>query len=280
VSSITKADKKKLKKILFYFFLGLCLVIGIYFFTRVPSNNRDWSLDQAILPSADINNNLVTIHNIRNFSYTSKTNYTPNYYDKTFDLNKIKKVYYVVEPFSSTKGAAHTFLSFEFEGNNFVAISIEIRKEKGEIFSAVKGLLRQYEIMYVIADERDVVKLRSNYRKDLVYIYPAKTTPEKMRSLFLDMVSEANKLVDKPEFYNSITNSCTSKIADHINNISPKRIPWSFKILFPKNSDKLAYDLGLLDTNLPWSEVRAKFLINDKALKYANDPDFSMKIRK
>src|SRR3989344_8920894 len=133
-----------------------------------PSNDRDWELDQALLPFAEIDGSLVSIHNIRNFSYNSTTDYTPRYYDKTVDVSKLKNVYYIVEPFSTFAGSAHTFVSFEFEGDQFVAISVEIRKEKGEKFSAFKGLFDRYEMMYVFGDENDLIKLRSNYRNDTV----------------------------------------------------------------------------------------------------------------
>lgn len=248
-----------------------------------PSNNRDWSPDQAVLPTADIAGSMVAIHNIRNFSYASTTSYTPAYYDKTFDANKLTRAYFIVEPFSGYAGAAHTFLSFEFDGDNgksdFVAISVEIRKEKGESFSALKGLLKQYELMYVIADERDAIKLRSNYRKDQVFVYPVKADIENIRAVFMDMVTRANKLAEKPEFYNTLTNTCTTNIVSHVNKIAPKRVPFDLSILFPENSDKLAYDLGLIDTDLSFEKTREKYLINNPAEKYADDPEFSLRIR-
>lgn len=252
--------------------------ISIHIIIR-PSHNRDWSVDQAILPSAEINGSEVLIHNIRNFSYASTTSYTPDYYDKKFNLDKIKKAYFVVEPFSGYVGAAHTLVSFEFEDGEFVAVSAEIRKEKGESFSAVKGMLNQYELMYVIADEKDVVKLRSNYRHDNVYVYPIKATKEKIREVFLDMILRANNIAERPEFYNTLTNTCTTNIVSHINKISPKKIPFSLKILFPENADKLAYDLNMIDTDLSFEDARVKYLINERALKYADDPDFSKRIR-
>jgi hypothetical protein len=205
--------------------------------------------------------------------------YTPAYYDKTYDLSKLKKVYYIVEPFSGFKGSAHSFLSFEFDSNEFLAISVEIRKEKGETFSALKGLLNQYEIMYVAADERDVVKLRANYRKDLVYVYPVKTTQQKAQNLFLSIAARINKLKDKPEFYNTVMNNCTTNIAAHVNSISPKRAPWSLSYILPAYSDKYAYDLGLIDTDLPFEQARQTYLINDRSIKFANDPAYSIKIR-
>jgi hypothetical protein len=266
------------KIVLTIIILALIALLGFYLGTR-PSNDRDWSVDQAVLPYAEVNGNLVSFHNIRNFEYRSTTDYTPKYYERTFDVSKLKNAYYIVEPFSTFAGSAHTFVSFEFEGEQFLAISVEIRKEKGETFSAVKGLFNQFEMMYVVADERDVVKLRSNYRKDKVFVYPTRASIEKKRALFLDMVAHVNYLKDHPEFYNTLTNTCTTKIVSHINTISPKRVPWSLKILFPGYSDKFAYDLGLIDTDLSFEDARAKFLINDRAEKYADDPDFSVRIR-
>lgn len=244
-----------------------------------PSNDRDWTTDQAVLPYAEINGNQVAVHNVRNFSYTSTSDYTPSYYDATFDLEKLKNVYFIVEPFSGPVGAAHTFLSFEFEGDKFVSISVEIRKEKRESFSAVKGVLRQYELTYVIADERDVVKLRSNYRKDKVFVYPIKTTPEKMRAVFISMIERTNQLKEKPEFYNTLFSNCTTNLAKHVNKISPKRIPWDITLLLPENSDKYAYELGLIENTLPFEATRAAHFINDLAAEYADSPDFSLKIR-
>lgn len=259
--------------------LALCFFIVLNLITE-PSNEREWNDDQRVLPSATITGDLITIKNIRNFSYASTTSYTPHYYNKTFDLSKIKRAWYVVEPFSGFPGSAHTFVSFEFEGNEFVAISIEIRKEKGESFSVWRGLFNRYELMYVIADERDVIKLRSNYRKDLVYLYPARTTPNKVRELFVSMVERANKLKESPEFYNTLTNTCTTNIVQHINTVSPRRVPLlNLSVLLPESSDQLAYQLGLIDTALPFEEARKKYFINERALKYADDPTFSTKIR-
>lgn len=271
-------------KRVFYCFCVVALLITAVFvvvnLATTASNDRDWNDDQKVLPYADVNDNVVSIHNIRNFTYASTTSYVPNYYDKTFDLNKIKKVWYVVEPFSGIPGSAHTFLSFEFEGDQFVAISVEIRKEKGESFHPIKGLFNQYELMYVIADERDVIKLRSNYRHDLVYVYPIKTTAEKVRALFLDMITRANKLRQQPEFYNSLTNTCTTNIVRHVDTITPHRVPlFNLQILLPANSDKLAYDLGLIDASLSFTAAQQRYFINDRAEKYANDSNFSVKIR-
>ncbi len=250
---------------------ALCVVVR-------PSTQRDWSRDQQVLPVAQLDGNLATIRNIRNFTYRTTDDYTPGYYDKTFDLNKLESAWFVVEPFGKG-GAAHTFVSFGFGGNDFVAISVEIRKEKGESFSVLKGLMRQYEVMYVIGDERDLVKLRTNYRNDTVHLYPIRTTREKMRAMFVSMLDRTNKLAREPEFYNTLTNTCTTNLVAHVNLITPKKVPFSFATLLPANSDRLAYDLGMLDTNLPFEEARRRFQINELARRYGNDAEFSVRIR-
>lgn len=275
---------KLLKYFIIYPAIAVLLIVIFTIFIRdlitEPSNDRNWNEDQMVLSSAIIKDNLITINNVRNFKYASTTSFVAKYYDETYDLNELIKVWYVVEPFSGIPGSAHTFLSFEFENDKFVSISVEIRKEKGEKYHPVKGLFNQYELMYVIADEKDVIKLRSNYRKDLVYVYPIRAPKEKMRLIFVDMLERANHLRDNPEFYNTITNTCTTNIVAHVNKITPKRIPFfNLRILLPANSDKLAYKLGLIDTDLPFDEARQKYFINDRAMKYADSENFSRMIR-
>lgn len=251
---------------------AMCVVVQ-------PSKERDWTLDQSKLPVAQFAGDRVTVRNIRNFTYRSETDYTPAWYDRTFDLNKLESAWFVVEPFGKG-GAAHTFVSFGFGGNDFVAISVEIRKEKGESFSPLKGLMRQYELMYVVGDERDLIKLRTNHRKDVVYLYPVETTRAKMRKMFVAMLERANELEREPEFYNTATNTCTTNLVRHVNDITTGRVPFSMATLLPASSDRLAYDLGLIRTKLPFEQARAAFQINALAERYAEDPEFSLRIRK
>ena len=233
-----------------------------------------------MLARAEISGDRVSISNIRNINYRTTKDYDVRYYDKTFDLNKIESVWYMVEPFSGHgAGAAHTLVSFGFAGGDYVAISAEIRKEKGESFSPVKGILRQYELVYVIADERDVIKLRSNYRKDDVFLYPVRTSKENMQKLFISMLERANKLATQPEFYNTLTNTCTTNLVAHVNEIVPGRIPLSYKVLMPAYSDELAREIGLIDNTRSIEELRSKYRINDRASIFADDPLFSQKIR-
>lgn len=269
---------RKLLRAVLLLIIVVCAGVAILFFSRTPSNDREWSTDQAILPYAVFEGDTVTVHNVRNFTYASRDVYTPRYYTKTYDLNTLTSVDYVVEPLASV-AVAHTFLSFGFENGDHVAISIEIRKEKGEEFSPLEGLLRTYELMYVIVDERDTIQLRVLGRGNPVYIYPAKVDKAGARALFVDMLTRANNLKDKPEFYNTLTSTCTTNIADHINKISPNRIPRDLRLILPLDSDEFAYELGLIDTSLPFSDIRKKYLVNELVVKYANDPQFSVKIR-
>jgi hypothetical protein len=160
-----------------------------------------------------------------------------------------------------------------------VAISVEIRKEKGESFSPLKGLMREYEIVYVIGDERDLVKLRTNYRKDSVHLYKINTTRERIEKMFLSMLRRANHLVAQPEFYNTLTNTCTTNLVSHVNEITPRRVPLSADVLLPANADRLAWKLGLIDTSAPLEEVRKRAKINELAARYAEDSEFSRRIR-
>lgn len=245
---------------------------------RAPSNERDWSGDQRLLPLALLTGEAVTLRNVRNFSYTSEFDFRPDYYDRTFNLQDVVSVDYVVEPLASV-AAAHTFLSFGLQDGRRIAISVEIRKESGEQFNPLLGIFNEYEIMYVVADERDVIRLRVLHRRNPVHVYPTTATAEQARTLLLDMLARVNALAAKPEFYNTLTNTCATNVADHVNAIVPKRVPWDWRLLFPKESDAYAHELGLIDNRLSLDEAREKYRVNEEVLVFADDPDFSAKIR-
>lgn len=255
----------------------LCMFF-VWLFTQFPQSDRLWTKDQAILPSVRFENDSVTIQNIRNFTYTATSTYTPSYYEKTIPLDSVRSVDFIVEPFGSI-GAAHTFLSFGFDDGTYLAISVEIRKEIGESFSPWKGILRQFELMYVIADERDVIDLRANHRKDTVYLYPSVVSREDARALFVDMLTRTQNLETKPEFYNTLTSNCTTNIVAHVNTLRDDPLSWDYRMLFPEDSDVLAHELGLIAPLMSIEDARVKYRINEKAARYADDPEFSKKIR-
>jgi hypothetical protein len=265
------------------FILSVVLIsicYGLFVVIRRPSNDRNWNTDQATLPTITIDGDMVNIQNIRNFTYRSTTDYTPSYYDATYNISDITRVWFAVEPFLQTKiGAAHTLVSFEFSDGRYLAISVEIRKEAGESFSPLKGMLRNYELMYVIADERDVLGLRAIHRKDDVFLYPVKTTPEHAQQLFVSMLTYAQQLEQHPEMYHTVTNNCTTNLAGHVNKLFPNRIPWSFSFLLPAHADETLLSLRLIDDVGTIEELRAKYHINKRAEQYQNDPVFSQHIR-
>ena len=245
---------------------------------RTPSNDRVWAADQEILPFAEFEGDVIHIKNIRNFTYLSRDEYVPSYYDKTILISDIESVDYIVEPLASV-AAAHTLLSFGLRDGSRVAISVEIRKEIGEEFSPLKGMFKHYEIMYVVVDEHDALTLRAVYRDNPVYIYPTVASRESVQQLFVNMLQRATALKDTPEFYNTLTNTCATRIADHINEIVPSRVGWDYRILLPKDSDVLAYELGFIDNKVPLEELRQTYLANERIKANIDDPNFSVAIR-
>lgn len=245
-----------------------------------PSNDRDWKPEVAVLPYATIDGDRVTMHNIRNFDYRSETEFTPHYYDKTFDLRKLQSVD-LVAAYWAGPAIAHIFLSFGFGPNDYLAISIERRDQRGEGYSAIKGLFRQYELFYVVADERDVIRVRTNYRRDPpenVYLYRLKGSTDDARRVFRQYLAEINALRERPEFYNTLTTNCTGNIWLHAR-INPGHVPYSWKILASGYVSEYLYEQGRLDTRLPFAELQRRSLINVLARKANDAPDFSARIR-
>ena len=245
-----------------------------------PSNDRDWVADQALVPTAQFQGNRMTVCNIRNCDYRTADDYTVHYYDKTFELDEVDSVDFIVVPFKDMPSLAHTMLSFGFAGRDYLAVSVEIRREKGESYDPVRGALAQYEIMYVVGDERDLIGLRANHRMDDVYVYPTRATPEQARSLLVDVMRRVNKLAVEPEFYDTLANNCTTNLRGHVNQLLPDRVPYDYRVLLPGLSDRLAYDLGLLDTDAPFEQTRDRARVNYLAYVHRDDPDFSAKIRR
>ncbi|MGD9645799.1 MAG: DUF4105 domain-containing protein [Pirellulales bacterium] len=245
-----------------------------------PTNDANWSPDQAVLPTAEYHGNLVTVHNVRNCDYRSTTDYVVRHEDRTYDLNDLRSVDFIVVPFKEAPQLAHTMLSFGFDHDDYLAVSVEIRKRRDESFSAWKGMFPHYEIMYVAADERDVIALRTNHRHDDVYVHRTRATPEQARALFVDVVARMNKLAVEPEYYNTFTNNCTTNIRRHVNDLAPGRVPYDYRVMMPGYSDQMAYNLGMLATSEPFPLAREHARVNELAFRYREAPDFSRQIRR
>jgi len=251
--------------------------VVIWFLWRAPSNNRDWQPDLAILPWAEITGDEIALHNIRNCDYRTETDFTCRYYDRVFDLGKLRTVDLFLVYWGSPH-IAHTMLSFGFEDEGNVCFSIETRKERGEDYSAIKGFFRQYEKIYIVADERDVVRLRTNFRHEDVYLYRLKVKPEIIRKVFLDYLLEVNRLKDRPEWYNALTGNCTTSIRRHTTPYNPDaRLDW--RLIVNGYLDKMIYERGILSQDLSFAELKKRSYINEKAQAADQAPDFSRRIR-
>jgi len=244
-----------------------------------PSHDRDWSPDLAVLPYADVGDDHVIVRNIRNCAFESDDDYVVNHYDKRFDLRQLRTVDFIIVPFKESPSLAHTMLSFGFADGEHLVVSAEARLEKGEEYSPILGELRQYELMYVVADERDAILRRTKHRGAEVYVYRTIATPEQSRDLFVDMMRRVNQLAEVPEFYDTLTNNCTTNIVRHLNRLRPGRVPYDLRVLLPGFSDGLAYELGLIDTSLPFEEARRRARVTDVANRSADSPNFSSRIR-
>jgi len=247
-----------------------------------PSNQRDWVTEDAVLAYATIDGDHITLHNIRNFDYRTETDFTPGYYDRSFNLQELNEVdlfaVYWMGP-----SIAHVFVSFGFTDGSHVAVSIEARKEKGEGYSTVQGFFRQYELHYVVADERDVVRLRSNYRHDPpehVYMYRLRGNGNGAagKQLFLAYLREINSLKDQAQWYNSISSNCTNSIW-LMARLLPGNVPYSWKILISGYLPDYLYERGKLDTSVPFEELRRRGDINALAQSADQAADFSQRIR-
>jgi hypothetical protein len=257
--------------------LGAFGAVVCWFLFTPPSNRRDWQADVAILPCADIKGDEVTIHNIRNCEYRTEADYTVRYYTKTYDLAKLRSVDLFLVYWGSPL-IAHTMISFGFEAGDYLCISIETRKEKGEEYSAIRGFFRQYELTYVIADEHDLVRLRTNFRGEQVYLYRLNTEPAVARLVLLDYLREVNHLRDYPEWYNALTSNCTTNIRGHTKPYARKKV-WDWRLLANGRVDELGYEVGSLNQSLPFRDLKARSLINERARAAGDDPAFSTRIR-
>ena len=244
-----------------------------------PSNDRDWIAELHTPAFAEVDGDQITLKNIRSNRYLTNDDYVVNHYDRTININQIQSVDYVVVPFNNTPQIAHTLLSFGLDNGTYLGVSVEVRREKGEGYSAWRGLTRQLELMYVLADERDLIGVRTSHRDSDVYIYPTVATPKQAQALFQSVVTRMNKLAADPEFYHTITNNCTTNLKLHVNELSPNRVPYDWKILLPGHSAEYAYELGLLDRRIPFEDLQALALVQEEANESLDSPRFSQLIR-
>ena len=248
--------------------------------TIKPSNSRDWQPDVARIATSTIEGDLVTIRDIRYLDYRTETDYTVRYYDKTYDLRELNSLD-LISVYWMGPAIAHLFVSFGFGDKDYLAISAELRKEKGESYSAITGLFKQFELYYVVADERDVIRVRTDFRnpQEQVFLYRTRVPPENVRKLLLDYLKSINHLATEPEFYNTLTSNCTTNIFLHARAF-PNRVHYNWKLLMSGYTPEYMYELGALDTSLPFEELKRRSYVNDRAHAAGDSPDFSQLIRR
>ena len=250
----------------------------IWWLTLTPRNDRDWDPQVAVPPNAVINGDLITVSNIRNFEHRSATDYTPRYYEKTYDLSKIQTLDFIICYWGDNRNTAHSMLSFGFADGEYLCLSVEARRNRGEEYSGIGGLFRKYELIYILADERDMIRMRTNFRQERVYLYPLISPPKNVRTLFLDIIKRVNELKAAPEFYNTITNNCTTTLATSGRKILPPN-PFDIRLLLNGRADRMAYDNGWINTKDSFEATRKRHFINQYVKGEPNTKNFSQLIR-
>jgi Domain of unknown function (DUF4105) len=256
---------------------GACAVVTSWWLTLKPSNDRAWQADVAQTAWAEINGDEVTLHNVRNCDYRTETDFTPRWETRTVRLSQITGMDVAINYWGSP-WISHPIVSFEFTDALPLCFSIETRKIIGETYSALRGLYRQYTLIYIVADERDVIRLRSNYRREDVYLYHTLASPAQARERFREYINTLNALHENARWYNAVTSNCTTSIRTQ--RAASLRTPWDWRILFNGKADEMFYQHHAIAMGgLSFSELKQRSLINQRARAADEDPDFSRLIR-
>jgi hypothetical protein len=247
--------------------------------SKVPSHKRLWRADLAILPYAEIEQDRVWLHNIRDCEYRTEEEYDVRHFSRMVLLKDVQTIDFIVVPFQNAPALAHTMLSFGLADGEQIVFSVEARLEQGEGYAFLAGTGNEYELMWIVGTERDLIRLRTSVRNVDVYLYPTKVTPDQAQRVFLAAVARVNEIARQPEFYDLLTNNCTTNIVDMVNSLKPGSIPGDIRVVLPGHSDRLAYDLGLLAAEGPFEQVKAASKINLAAQLHHDNPNFSRAIR-
>jgi hypothetical protein len=257
---------------------GAFAVVVLWWFTLKPSNNRAWQPDVAQTAWAEINGDEITIHNVRNCDYRTETDFTPRWETRTVRLSQISGMDIAINYWGSP-WIAHPIVSFQFSDAPPLCFSIETRKTIGQQYSTVEGFYRRYALIYVVADERDVICLRSNYRHEDVYLYHTLASPAQAQERFREYITTLNALHDRPAWYNAVTTNCTTAI--RAQRPTNQRAPWDWRMLLNGKADEMLYQRHAIATgDLPFAELKQRSLINDRARAANDDPNFSQAIRR
>ena len=255
----------------------LFLTILAWWRTILPSQDRPWQPQVAVPPRAIIHGDHVRIFGFRNFKYTKRDIFTARYEEREFLLTHLTGVDFFVS-YWKIGPVAHTFLSFTFDNALPLCISIETRPEVGEGFDPVASMFKQFELIYVVGDERDIVGVRTNHRGEDTFLYHVRASPEVTRRLLLVYLDRVNALADHPEFYHLLSNNCTLNIVRYANKVG-RTGRFDIRHLLNGLIDQYLYCAGVINTDLPFDELRRRSRINDAAKASPDAPDFSARIR-
>jgi hypothetical protein len=258
-------------------FAGLFLAVVASYLSIQPSFDRPWQPAVAVLPEVFVDGDRVLIKNFRNFDYRTTDDFTMHYESREVLLSHLTSLDFFVS-YWIPGPIAHTFVSFNFDNAPPVCISIEARRKIGQGFDPLSSLFKQFGLIYVVGDERDVVRVRTNFRHEDVFLYRIETSPEKARGLFLVYLDRINELAARPEFYHLLSNSCTINIVRYARVVG-KLKQFDIRFLFNGYSDRGLYRAGLLDPTLPFAQLRQRAWINKLAQAADDAPDFSQRIR-
>jgi hypothetical protein len=256
----------------------LVALLTMWWSTKKPSNDRDWAPDVARLPWAERHGDELVFHDVRDAEWTGPDTLTPRYVDRTVDLSRLLGADLFMCYWGSPS-IAHTIVSWEFEDVEPIAISIETRKRRGQEYSAVAGFFKQYELIYVVATERDLIRVRASHRGEEIYLYRLDAPPEAARALLLDYVDSINGLREQPKFYDALVHNCTTTIRRHVTHIDPGAPPFDWRMLVNGRGDELLYEHGRIDNSMPFEELRALSRVDGRARFADQDPAFSQRIR-
>jgi hypothetical protein len=246
-------------------FVGSVAIVRLLWFSHPPKGAGDWVAEQEKLAVARFDGDLVTIENYRHTVYRSLEDYDVQFMERQFDLSQVESVDFLVVPFASWRGVAHVFVSFGFADGEYLAVSVEARREKHEPYSPIGGLFRQYEVIYAVGDERDVVAKRAVFQKHPVYLYRLKASPAVARAMLVSMLETATELAGCPQFYHTVTNTCTSNVLVHATDLENRPRRYDFRLVFPGYADGLGVEVGFVDAPEGLHALREASLINERA---------------
>ena len=259
----------------------LLILLGLLMRLKRPTNSRAWRADMTDPARAVIEGDTLTLHHVRNIHYGDPgTSYAAVWETRTYDLRELTRLWFAVESFSRIEAIAHTLVSFEFKNGEYLAFSAEARIPEGDKYGIVRGMLRNFELMYLFGTERDLILRRTNYQDHNVYLYPLTLAPREVETILRDALAGANALLETPRFYNSVTRNCTNILYRLFNRALPGTVsPLEPSQVLPGLADRFLYRKGLIDTPLPFAEIRDAYNVRELGHRYRNDPDVSVRLR-